>query len=72
MKWRFSDSKTALHPGGFVRPQTEDDLPTSQDVSATQVGLTRGAIRQAHWHNLVSSYAPSLLSHFSLPRANTS
>ena len=54
MKWRFSDSKTDTHYGGWLRSQVKNDLPQSTDVSATQVHLSGGAIRESHWHSVVS------------------
>ena len=53
LKWRFSDSHTDVRWGGWLRSQVRDDLPQSQDVSSTQVHLSRGSIRESHWHSLV-------------------
>ena len=53
LKWSFSDSKTRLLPGGFVREQTITDLPSSTDISAVQLHLTKNAIRELHWHSVV-------------------
>lgn len=63
LKWRFSDSKTEVRPGGWLRSATKDDLAQSQDVSSTQVHLSKGAIRESHWHSVVGSLqtAKSLL-----------
>jgi oxalate decarboxylase len=53
LKWRFSDSKTKLFPGGWVREQVIDDLPASHDIAAAQQHLKKGAIRELHWHRVV-------------------
>jgi hypothetical protein len=37
-----------------VRQQVASDLPSSQDFSSAQNHLAKGAIRQMHWHSLVS------------------
>ena len=56
LKWRFSDSHTRLLPGGWVREQVITDLPTSTDIAAAQQHLQKGAIRELHWHRVVSTY----------------
>ncbi|KAL4994048.1 RmlC-like cupin domain-containing protein [Aspergillus recurvatus] len=52
LKWSFSDSKTRLFPGGWVREQLVQDLPQSRDISGAQQHLTKGAIRELHWHRV--------------------
>ncbi|KAL5381842.1 hypothetical protein PMIN03_005507 [Paraphaeosphaeria minitans] len=52
LKWRFSDSKTKIFPGGWVREQVIQDLPQSHDIAAAQQHLQRGAIRELHWHRV--------------------
>ncbi|OCL07536.1 oxalate decarboxylase [Glonium stellatum] len=52
LKWRFSDSKTKIFYGGWVREQVVQDLPQSHDISAAQQHLKRGAIRELHWHRV--------------------
>ncbi|KAK4192566.1 oxalate decarboxylase oxdD [Podospora australis] len=52
LKWSFSDSKTRLLRGGWVREQVITDLPSSHDISAAQQHLTKGAIRELHWHRV--------------------
>ncbi|KAL9594652.1 MAG: hypothetical protein Q9219_006913 [cf. Caloplaca sp. 3 TL-2023] len=52
LKWSFSDSKTRLLSGGWVREQTITDLPASHDFTGAQLHLTRGAIRELHWHKV--------------------
>ncbi|KAI9844702.1 MAG: hypothetical protein M1837_005444 [Sclerophora amabilis] len=52
LKWSFSDSKTRLLKGGWVREQVITDLPASRDISAAQQHLKKGAIREAHWHKV--------------------
>ncbi|PKS13130.1 hypothetical protein jhhlp_000472 [Lomentospora prolificans] len=50
LKWRFSDSKTRIYPGGWLRSQVIQDLPQSHDIAAAQQHLAKGAIREPHWH----------------------
>ncbi|KAM0333227.1 hypothetical protein ACHAQA_001887 [Verticillium albo-atrum] len=52
LKWRFSDSKTRLLKGGWVRSQVVTDLPQSHDIAAAQQHLEKGAIRELHWHRV--------------------
>lgn len=52
LKWRFSDSKTRIYEGGWVRQQVTSDLPQSHDIAAAQQHLTKGAIRELHWHRV--------------------
>ncbi|KZM24183.1 nutrient reservoir [Ascochyta rabiei] len=52
LKWRFSDSKTRIYPGGWVREQVDNDLPQSHDIAAAQQHLKKGAIRELHWHRV--------------------
>ncbi|CBF75880.1 hypothetical protein AN3563.2 [Aspergillus nidulans FGSC A4] len=52
LKWSFSDSKTRPFPGGWVREQLVQDLPQSRDISGAQQHLTKGAIRELHWHRV--------------------
>lgn len=54
LKWSFSDSKTRLLPGGWVREQVITDLPASHDISGAQQHLSKGAFRELHWHRVVS------------------
>ncbi|KAJ8608012.1 hypothetical protein MRB53_039918 [Persea americana] len=51
-KWSFSDSKTRLLNGGWVREQVVTDLPASHDIAAAQQHLKKGAIRELHWHRV--------------------
>lgn len=55
LKWRFSDSKTRIFKGGWIREQVITDLPASTDLSAAQVHLTKGSYRELHWHSVVSN-----------------
>ncbi|KAF2756738.1 putative oxalate decarboxylase oxdC [Pseudovirgaria hyperparasitica] len=50
LKWSFSDSKTRIFNGGWVREQVINDLPASHDIAGAQVHLNKGAIRELHWH----------------------
>jgi oxalate decarboxylase len=52
LKWRFSDSKTRQLPGGWVREQVITDLPASNDIAGAQQHLTKGSIRELHWHRV--------------------
>ena len=52
LKWSFSDSKTRLLPGGWVREQVITDLPSSHDIAAAQQHLRKGAVRELHWHRV--------------------
>ncbi|MCJ1244352.1 hypothetical protein MMC30_001550 [Trapelia coarctata] len=52
LKWSFSNSKTRLLPGGWVREQVITDLPASHDIAAAQQHLTKGALRELHWHRV--------------------
>ena len=63
-KWRFSDSKTRLFKGGWLREQVIQDLPQSHDIAAAQQHLSKGAIRELHWHRVAEwgfVYAGSVL-----------
>ncbi|KAM0664473.1 hypothetical protein ACQRIT_001639 [Beauveria bassiana] len=50
LKWSFSDSKTRIVKGGWVREQVVTDLPSSHDIAGAQQHLNKGAIRELHWH----------------------
>ncbi|KAK0382724.1 hypothetical protein NLU13_9820 [Sarocladium strictum] len=52
LKWSFSDSKTRLLNGGWVREQVIQDLPASHDIAGAQQHLRKGAIRELHWHRV--------------------
>lgn len=52
LKWRFSDSKTRLLKGGWVREQVITDLPSSKDIPGAQQHLKKGATRELHWHKV--------------------
>lgn len=53
LMWRFSDSKTDVHWGGWLRSQVVQDLSQGTDVSVMQAHLSEGAIRESHWHSVV-------------------
>ncbi|KAH9907179.1 putative oxalate decarboxylase oxdC [Xylariomycetidae sp. FL2044] len=64
LKWSFSDSKTRILRGGWVREQVVTDMPSSEDLSAAQQHLTKGSIRELHWHRVAEwgwVYAGSIL-----------
>jgi quercetin dioxygenase-like cupin family protein len=52
LKWSFSDSKTRILNGGWVREQVVTDLPSSRDIAAAQQHLKKGALRELHWHRV--------------------
>ncbi|ORY61380.1 RmlC-like cupin domain-containing protein [Pseudomassariella vexata] len=52
LKWSFSDSRTRILKGGWVRESVITDLPSSHDISAAQQHLTKGSIRELHWHRV--------------------
>ncbi|MCJ1270995.1 hypothetical protein MMC22_010894 [Lobaria immixta] len=52
LKWSFSDSRTRLLAGGWVREQVITDLPASHDIAAAQQHLKKGALRELHWHRV--------------------
>ncbi len=56
LKWSFSDSKVRIFNGGWVREQVVTDLPQSHDIAAAQQHLKKGALRELHWHRVVSLY----------------
>lgn len=62
LKWSFSDSKTRILAGGWVREQVITDLPASHDIAAAQQHLKKGAIRELHWHRVVRTATTSTFS----------
>ncbi|KAI0515069.1 thermophilic glucose-6-phosphate isomerase [Xylaria bambusicola] len=52
LKWSFSDSKTRIVNGGWVRESVITDLPSSHDIAGAQQHLTKGSIRELHWHRV--------------------
>lgn len=56
LKWSFSLSRTRIFPGGWTRTQVIQDLPQSHDIAAAQQHLHQGAIRELHWHKVVSGF----------------
>ncbi|KAJ8104684.1 hypothetical protein ONZ43_g7734 [Nemania bipapillata] len=64
LKWSFSDSRTRILTGGWVREQVVTDLPSSHDIAGAQQHLTKGSIRELHWHRVAEwgyVYAGSIL-----------
>ncbi|PSS22779.1 hypothetical protein M430DRAFT_64500 [Amorphotheca resinae ATCC 22711] len=64
LKWSFSDSKTKIYNGGWVREQVVTDIPPSKDIAGAQQHLKKGAYRELHWHRVAEwgiVYAGSLL-----------
>jgi oxalate decarboxylase len=53
LKWSFSDSKTKIYPGGWVREQTSTDLASSTTLAGAQLHMNKGAVRELHWHRAV-------------------
>jgi len=58
-KYSFSNSRTRLLKGGWVREQVVTDLPQSHDIAGAQMHLKKGAMREMHWHKVVSCGSPS-------------
>lgn len=56
LKWSFSDSRTRILNGGWVREQVVTDLPSSHDIAGAQQHLTKGSIRELHWHRVVRQH----------------
>lgn len=54
LKWSFSEGKTNIYNGGWIREQVITDLPQSHDLAAAQLHLKKGALRELHWHTTVS------------------
>ncbi|PMD35097.1 putative oxalate decarboxylase oxdC [Hyaloscypha variabilis F] len=52
LKWSFSQSKTRLFPGGWIREQVVTDIPASTDIAGAQQHLKKGALRELHWHRV--------------------
>jgi oxalate decarboxylase len=63
LKWSFSDSKTKIFPGGWTRQQVVTDLPSSHDIAGAQQHLNKGAIRELHWHRVVSNITTGAPTH---------
>ncbi|KXJ87111.1 oxalate decarboxylase [Microdochium bolleyi] len=64
LKWRFSDSKNRIFKGGWSRQSVITDLPSSRDIAGAQQHLTKGSIRELHWHRVAEwgyVYAGSVL-----------
>ncbi|KAK4240545.1 oxalate decarboxylase oxdD [Achaetomium macrosporum] len=55
LKWSFSDSRTRLFNGGWVREQVIQDLPSSHDISAAQQHLKKGAVREVTHRSVLIS-----------------
>jgi len=56
LKWSFSDSKAKIFNGGWTREQVVTDLPSSPEIAGAQQHLKKGAVRELHWHRVVSRY----------------
>ncbi|KAI3333487.1 thermophilic glucose-6-phosphate isomerase [Ustulina deusta] len=52
LKWSFSDSRTRILNGGWVRESVITDLPSSHDIAGAQQHLTKGSVRELHWHRV--------------------
>lgn len=52
LKWSFSQSKTRLLTGGWVREQVVTDLPVSTQIAAAEQRLSPYAYRELHWHRV--------------------
>jgi oxalate decarboxylase len=49
-KYSFSLSHKRLEEGGWTRQVTVRDLPISKKMAGVQMRLTKGGIRELHWH----------------------
>ncbi|KAI1925096.1 hypothetical protein LOZ58_005061 [Ophidiomyces ophidiicola] len=52
LKWSFSLSRMRMFHGGWIREQVLSDLPASHDIAGAQIHMSKGAIRQMHWHRV--------------------
>ncbi len=50
LKWSFTDSHMRLEEGGWARQVTFRELSIATDLSAVNMRLKAGAIRELHWH----------------------
>ena len=50
LRFSFSDSHVRQESGGWTRQVTERELGISKDVAGVNMRLTRGGIRELHWH----------------------
>jgi len=49
-KYPFSLGEKSLHDGGWLREVTVCELEIAKTISAAQVRLTAGGVRELHWH----------------------
>lgn len=56
LKWSFSQSKTKIFNGGWTREQVVTDIPASTEIAGAQQHLKKGAVRELHWHRVVSQF----------------
>jgi oxalate decarboxylase len=49
-KYSFSLSHKRIEEGGWTRQVTVRDLPISKKMAGVQMRLTKGGIRELHWH----------------------
>jgi oxalate decarboxylase len=49
-KYSFSLSHKRIEEGGWTRQVTVRDLPMSKKMAGVQMRLTKGGIRELHWH----------------------
>jgi oxalate decarboxylase len=51
-KYPFSLAEKSLHDGGWVREVTVRELAIAKTISAAEIRLDAGAIRELHWHSV--------------------
>jgi oxalate decarboxylase len=49
-KYSFGLSRKRLESGGWTRQVTARDLPISRTIAGVEMRLTRGGVRELHWH----------------------
>ncbi|MGG5832536.1 oxalate decarboxylase family bicupin, partial [Bacillus pumilus] len=50
LKFSYSDTHMHLNPGGWSREITKRELPVSTTIAGVNMRLTRGGVRELHWH----------------------
>lgn len=50
LKFSYSDTHMHLNHGGWSREITERELPVSTTIAGVNMRLTRGGVRELHWH----------------------
>lgn len=50
LKFSYSDTHMHLNHGGWSREITKRELPVSTTIAGVNMRLTRGGVRELHWH----------------------